>query len=215
LSELPELPVPPCPPPKASKSSDSPPPSNTIPVLFGYPTKFLPVPYYSSPLSFQILLQSVIPAARTPRTLTIRVPIPFSKPPRRRFKDPSSSNGPMEIDETSDLSQTSSDPTAMDNFGRSSRDVMSEYHSHPQKLSSPKRQTKEEIVSFQTDGLLLYVSQASYQSVRPNSLETKQFLNYPIAGRIAIDLLGSSASIQRGSTRACPNCWPIHVCPPP
>ncbi|KAE9407113.1 hypothetical protein BT96DRAFT_176875 [Gymnopus androsaceus JB14] len=77
---------------------------------FSYPTTLLPVPYHASPLTLSTLLSTVIPSARSARTVDVRI-------------GETTSGGDMDVDRTQSTTST----------------------------------------TIQPDGLLLYVSEASYE----------------------------------------------------
>ncbi|KAG8910670.1 hypothetical protein FRC00_007759 [Tulasnella sp. 408] len=172
LSELPKFPLPNAP---RSSSSQSPSSSSTPPALFPYPVYFTGVPYYSPPLSLPSFLQTLIPAARSTRQLSIQVPIPKPPPPPKRPRvkgkgkgKEQNANASMEVEaqdgepveETMDMEASAE---LQDEFGRDSPAVMSRYLQSKRVPTPPMPKTRAETASFVSDGILLYVSQASYQ----------------------------------------------------
>ncbi|KAF9445583.1 hypothetical protein P691DRAFT_734685 [Macrolepiota fuliginosa MF-IS2] len=102
---------------------------------FPYPTKFIPIPYYTD-TSLMTLHRHIIPLVRTPRSYTIDVP-----------NLPNQNQNQKETDGM-DVEHTSSKPGiftfgASENEGSSSHSVDT---------------------TIQSDGLLLYVAEASYES---------------------------------------------------
>ncbi|KAG8969490.1 hypothetical protein FRB90_010744, partial [Tulasnella sp. 427] len=69
LTELPKFPLPNAPRSSSSQNSSS---TAAPQPLFPYPVYFLGVPYYSPPLSLPAFLQTLIPAARTHRQVSVQ-----------------------------------------------------------------------------------------------------------------------------------------------
>ncbi|KAG8920457.1 hypothetical protein FRC01_000743 [Tulasnella sp. 417] len=173
LSELPKFPLPNAP----RSSSQSPSSSSTPPALFPYPVYFLGVPYYSPPLTLPSFLQTLIPAARTNRQLSIQVPIPKPPPPPKRPRakgkgKAKDANASMEVEaqdgepgeETMETEATAAEGGELqDEFGRDSPAAMSRYLQNKRVPTPPVPKTRMDTTSFVSDGILLYVSQASYQ----------------------------------------------------
>ncbi|KAG8954900.1 hypothetical protein FRC04_010384 [Tulasnella sp. 424] len=176
LSELPKFPLPNAP----RSSSQSSPPSSTPVPLFPYPVYFFGVPYYSPPISLPAFLQTLIPAARSARQQTVEVPIPKPPPPKRpRAKGKGkakeqNANASMEIEaqeaepseetmEMEAVTTTGADGAEQDEFGRNSPATMLRYLQNDRVPTPPMPKTRMDTASFVSDGMLLYVSQASYQ----------------------------------------------------
>ncbi|KIO33772.1 hypothetical protein M407DRAFT_229640 [Tulasnella calospora MUT 4182] len=172
LSELPKFPLPNAP---RSSSLQSPSESSTPPALFPYPFYFLGVPYYSPPLTLPSFLQTLIPAARSTRQLSIQVPIPKPPPPPKRPRakgkgkaKEQNANASMDVEArdaepVEETMEMEANAELQDEYGRDSPAVMARYLQSKRVPTPPMPKTRADTASFVSDGILLYVSQASYQ----------------------------------------------------
>ncbi|KAG9033531.1 hypothetical protein FRB95_014710 [Tulasnella sp. JGI-2019a] len=170
LSELPKT----SPVPEPLQSSS---PSSSSLRRFAHPTHFLPVPYFASPLSFQTLLQVIIPAARVDREVTIDLPttpspsldrkIPVGeknrrKSGKRRSNPQGTVDDQMAVDNEIVSAQHASQPV---NGTVAFLPIKGTPTPADQVLAAPPAQLPptSTTVAIPSDGLLLYVAQASYQ----------------------------------------------------
>jgi len=136
--------------------------ATTTSTTFPYPTTFVPVPYYSD-TSLPTLLSTIIPMARSPRTIPI---IP------RRPSPSSATEGGMQVDAKSPI------------------------------VGVGEIQRME--VQVQPEGLLLYVSQATYE---PGTSPLSTWVPIQFEGVAVLDLFERLVQkrLQMGSLRMGPN----------
>ncbi|KDQ06332.1 hypothetical protein BOTBODRAFT_39672 [Botryobasidium botryosum FD-172 SS1] len=179
LSELPTLPLPhppvPSPDPDpALSTSESP---SLSPALFPYPAHFIPVPYYGPRLPLPSLIADVIPAAKALRSVPVRVPLLIEVPTAiSAAQDETPTAMSIESDgvhaEDDDDDGTGMD--AEDEFGRVPADRIQFELARSKsrglglgllgnEAPLPRHATVVQDVPITSDGLLLYVAQASYQ----------------------------------------------------
>lgn len=101
---------------------------------FPYPTTFLPVPYHTD-TTLPSLYKEIIPSARSTRSVTVDVPVLFNVTPGAALN---ANDGTMEVDMTS----------SNDTLGNTNPST------------TAPRTIETDVVA---DGLLLYVSEASYE----------------------------------------------------
>lgn len=137
-------------PPAAQPSSQN----NSVPTAqFPYPFIFLPVPYHTPPIPLSTFLINVIPAARTIREVT--VPIPTFDSKGQAGGPVSGNDAGMEVDQGQG---------SMDEFGRATKGEF--VGGSAPSTSGPAPVVATTSARIQTDGILLYVSEASYQPVK-------------------------------------------------
>ena len=117
--------------------------TTTSPTAFPYPMTFAPIPYHSD-VSLPNLLSTIIPMARSPRTISI---IP------RRLPPSSVTEGEMEVDAHS--------------------------------IAATEVEVQRIEVQVQSEGLLLYVSQATYE---PGTSPLSTWVPTQFEGAAVLDL---------------------------
>ncbi|KAG8859544.1 hypothetical protein FRB96_004428 [Tulasnella sp. 330] len=164
-------------------SSAPPPSSSSQSRRFAHPTHFLPVPYFPSPLSYQTLLQVVIPAARAGREVTVELPPPVpvsignsgrrkrsgkGKGGKRKGSARGDGDEQMSVDDQPVNAQhavnESSASIPLNHVFPSTPSLRAQLSQSktipvPEALAPSTTST----VVIPSDGLLLYVAQASYQ----------------------------------------------------
>lgn len=126
------------------------------PLLFDYPITFIPVPHCNPPLPLATYLVNVIPQARLVREMPVQV---FKEEPTRPVLE---SGGDDAIESGMDVDQ-------QDVFGNSIQQMEDAAIAMAVDPSRPP-ETTTLTARIETDGLLLYVSEASYQPVRSGIL---------------------------------------------
>jgi len=116
------------------------------PLLFDYPITFLPIPHCNPPIPLLTYLQVVIPQARLVREVPVAV---FKEEPLHPRAAASGSEPAMEIDVFGNNIQQMEEVMSIDNT--------------PGPEGVPEMTNL--MARIETDGLLLYVSEASYQPV--------------------------------------------------
>lgn len=143
------------------------------PLLFEYPTLFVPVPHCSSPIPLATYLLNVIPQARTVREINVPVFVDESIP----------TTTSMEVD-----------ADQQDVFGNKILQIEEGMAVDTSIPGTPRMTTLSARV--ETDGLLLYVSEASYQ---PVSFSSQPFCYVICLEAAHVRQLGRNSAVVLGA----------------